>query len=325
MDDSAKKNIRIAALLFRRIGDSLLATPALRAVKKYLPDAAVVVVCERPVSRVFAHNPSIDEITEINPAVSLWEFVSAVRRIQPTITLDFLSDPRSGLASLFSGAHRRIGIAGRSRGWMYTDIVARQNADSPAYSALHKLALAAAIGATECDTFTEFYLTDDDRAYAASAWRERSWDDTARVAAFFVHSRREYKRWPLEKFSNVVQLLRNQHSLQPLLLVTPGDEHAAVEMQKNTKLSVQETISISDLGHLAAVLERCSILISNDGGPKHIAVAVGTPTVTVFMQDSPLFWTPPGEHRHVAVSASAAPIDVYDAAVSIMNAASHGT
>jgi ADP-heptose:LPS heptosyltransferase len=59
--------------------------------------------------------------------------------------------------------------------------------------------------------------------------------------------------------------------------------------------------SFTDLGDMAAFLKLCQCYVGNDGGPKHLAVAVGAPTVTVFQNDPWEYWTPPDGSRHVAV------------------------
>jgi len=303
----------VAALLFRRVGDSLLATPALRALKQHRPEAHVLVLSEPQVARIFEHNPSVDEIVTVGGPALLVSLAAVLRISRPTIALDFLSDPRSGLACLLSGARQRVGIAGRGRNWMYTNTVPRQNPAQPVYSAVHKLSLAAAVGAESQDTATEFHVTEDDRAFADAVWSERGWDRSRRVAAFFVHSRREYKRWPLDRFCEVIRRVQKESPIVPLVLVTPGDESAVSELRARAELPVRHAVHVADLGHLAAVLERCAVLIGNDGGPKHMAVAVGTPTLTLFMQDSPLLWTPPGHHLHAALGPHATPDEVVTA------------
>jgi ADP-heptose:LPS heptosyltransferase len=310
-------------VLFRRVGDSLLATPALRAIKQHRPDAHVLVISEPQVARVFAQNPSVDEIITVGRGGSLIALTAALRVSRPTIVLDFLSDPRSASACLLSGAQERVGIAGRGRSWMYTKTVPRQEPAQPVYSALHKLALAAAIGASSQDTTLEFHVGDDDRMFAETVWSERGWDRTTRVAAFFVHSRRDYKRWPLEHFGEIIRRMRGESSFVPLVLVTPGDESAVSELRARSELPVRHVLPVLDLGHLAAVLERCAILIGNDGGPKHLAVALGTPTLTIFMQDSPLWWTPPDHPLHHALGAHATPAEVYDVLLHFLESGAH--
>jgi ADP-heptose:LPS heptosyltransferase len=302
----------VAALLFQRVGDSLLATPALRAVKQRWPSARVTVLSLRQVARVFEHNPSVDEVISVGAAASFVSLATALRVTKPSLVLDFLSDPRSGLACVLSGSPQRVGIAGRWRSWMYTGTIPRQNPAQPIYSATHKLTLAAAVGADSHDTTTEFHLTDDDRAFADTVWNERGWKSTARTVAFFVHSRREYKRWPVDCFVEVIRRIQSEGDILPLVLVTPGDESAVGELRARADLPIRQTVPVVDLGHLAAVLERCAVLVGNDGGPKHMAVAVGTPTITVFTHESPLLWTPPNHPLHIAMGARTTPAEVFE-------------
>jgi ADP-heptose:LPS heptosyltransferase len=313
----------VAALLFRRVGDSLLATPALRAMKQHRPETRVIVFSEPQVARIFEHNPSIDEIVTVGRPASFVSLAAALRISRPTMTLDFLSDPRSGLACLLSGARQRVGIAGRGRNWMHTHVVPRQNPAQPVYSALHKLTLPAAVGARSQDTATEFHLGEDDRAFAEAVWNERGWDRAACVAAFFVHSRREYKRWPLDCFHEVIRCIQRESAIVSLVLVTPGDESAVAELRARAELPTLYTLPVADLGHLGAVIERCAVLVGNDGGPKHMAVAVGTPTLTLFTQDSPLLWTPPNHPFHVAMQARATPAEVYSALLRLIELRTH--
>ncbi|MBU1706938.1 hypothetical protein KKB28_03375, partial [bacterium] len=96
------RNPTIVALLFRRVGDSLMATPALRFLKQLRPNARIIVLCERQVHRIFEANPAVSEIVELRPLKSIPEFLSAlklVRHFHPQAILDFLSDPRSALLS----------------------------------------------------------------------------------------------------------------------------------------------------------------------------------------------------------------------------------
>jgi ADP-heptose:LPS heptosyltransferase len=304
--DPAADGPRMLALLFQRVGDSLLAIPALRAIKKHRAEIRISVIAERQVSRVFAHNPWIDEVVAVEARPSTLKLAAAMRQFgRPDVTLDFLSDPRSAAACLLSGSRQRIGFARFGRRWAYTDPVPPQDPDHLVYSALHKLGLAAALGALDTDVATEFYLTDLDRRFAATAWSERNWNDSTPVAALFVHSRREYKRWPIPRFAELIRMLRREDLCVPLVLLTPGDETAVNELRGLASLADCSVIRLTDLGQLGAVLERCRLLIGCDGGPRHIAIALGVPTVGVFGSESPVYWTPPGSPQHAVVTPTA--------------------
>jgi ADP-heptose:LPS heptosyltransferase len=326
--------MRIKTLLFRRVGDSLLATPALRALKKQYPEALLTVISEPQVARVFAGNPWVDEIVTVPRGPSVLRLAAALRRHgAPDMSMDFLSDPRSALACRISGAEQRLGVGVHGRRWAYTQTIGQQTLSSPRYSAAHKLELAALAGAALTDLSTEFYLTSDDRNFAEAAWQERGWSEMTVVTAFFVHARRDYKRWPLDDFCTVIRRMHEGGDALPLVLVTPGDESTAAELRARTRLDAPHIISVDTLGELGAVLQRCRLFIGNDGGPKHLAVALGTPTVTIFISDSPVYWTPPDTQRHVALSSftslpSITPLpavtadDVYGAALSLLKKSS---
>ncbi|RPH92893.1 glycosyltransferase family 9 protein [candidate division KSB1 bacterium] len=300
MESSPK---RIAALLFRRVGDSLLATPALRAIKKCHPHSSLSVIAEPHVARIFEYNPWIDEIIPVRAAPSFLRLAVAVRRGgKPDATVDFLSDPRSAFGCFLSGAKQRIGLAISGRQWAYTHLVPTQNTTDPVYSGRHKLDLAAALGSKESDVTTEFHLTEDDRVFAEGAWKDRGWREEQLIVAFFVHSRRIYKRWPLDGFCQLIQRIQNEGRATALLLVTPGDETSAAVVRAKACLPARNVLDVSDLGRLGAVLNHCALLIGNDGGPKHLAVALNVPTLTIFGAESPVYWTPPDDPRHTAIT-----------------------
>ncbi len=301
---------RICALLFRRVGDSLLATPALRAIKQRFPQAYLQVLAEPQAARVFHLNPWIDETRVVRRVDAL----GLARKLRsdgaPSIVLDFLSDPRSALASYLSYSPVRAGFATKLRQLLYTHRVPLQDERNPVYSAQHKLGLATAVGALGSDDKLDFFLTDSDRKWVTALWQERGWLETVPTAAFFIHSRREHKRWPIRHFAEVIRHVRGVMNWRPLILQTPGDEAAVSGLLQTGIVTESNVVEIADLGHLGAVLKKCAMLIGNDGGPKHIAVALDVPTLTIFMTDKPGYWTPPHSLIHGAVESAnnAAPV-----------------
>ncbi|MBU0509655.1 glycosyltransferase family 9 protein [bacterium] len=294
----------IVAVLFRRVGDSLMATPALRAVKECFPEVRFQVVCEQHVMRVFEGNGAIDDIVTISSPPSVRQQLRAIRAYgRPDVVLDFLSDPRSAIACFLSGARQRIGFAYPGRRWAYTRVVSLQDPVHPVYSVEHKLSLAQTLGCGSTLIQTDFSLNEADRHFAQEQWRRRNWDDTTRVAVFFIHSRRVYKRWPVERFRELVDRVTAERLARPLILATPGDQEAISALQRRGILPSESFLAVDDIGRLGAVLKRCRILIGNDGGPKHIAVALDVPTLTIFGKESVEFWTPPHSSRHVALNA----------------------
>lgn len=281
-----------------------MATPALRAMRSNFPQAHISVVCESHVSRVFEGNDSISEIVSIRPSPSVPRLLRALRlRSRPDMVLDFLSNPRTAIATSLSGAPRRVGFAYPGRRWAYSDAIGLQNPASPMYSVVHKLRLAETLGCTSTGLHSEFTLFDPDRQFSLSEWQNRGWHKQ-RVIAFFVHSRRTYKRWPTERFVEVIRRLPEATTAVPLVLSTPGDESAVDFLRRQCALHDSNILRAENLGQLGAALKQCALLVGNDGGPKHLAIALDVPTLTIFGTEPPEYWTPPGDPRHRVLCAA---------------------
>ena len=300
----SKKDPTIIALLFRRIGDSLMATPALRFLHQLRPDARIIVLCERQVYRIFEENPAISEIVNIRPlknVTEFWRVLKLVRQFHPHAVLDYLSDPRSALLSRGSGAPVRIGIGYRGRRLAFTHLVSCQDSTHPTYSALHKLKLAEPFGDVAlADCTPEMFLKPEDEEAALELWKNNDWTKDTQVIALGVYSRRDYKRWPPERFAEVAKTLLQKSNTAIALFAGQG-EHTAQQVCELVADSQARVVQPADLGVLAACLKQCPLFIGNDGGPKHLAVAVGTPTIALFGAEPSEFWTLPNRSQHVAL------------------------
>ncbi len=297
---SLKDDGAIVALLFRRIGDSLLATPALRAIKETYPHSSVVVICEPQVTRVFEGLKFIDKIVNIGKSPSPLRLMRIIRSEHNVIALmDFLSDPRSAAGSTMSGVPIRTGFPKSIRRFAYTHPIPLQVPTHPIYSSVHKAQLANALGAQTQNFRPAFALTENDVTNARQALKQFV-DQRKLIIGMFVSSRRAYKRWPLDRFAAIIRAVKS-HDINVVLVGGPGESQDAREVCRLSNLSEQNTVMFADIGSMAAFLAECNLYIGNDGGPKHLAVAMGTPTLTVFQNDPPEYWTPPDDPIHVAV------------------------
>lgn len=307
LDDGGK----LAALLFRRLGDSLLATPALRSLKQSFPKSTVQVICERQVSRVFEHLDYVDDVTVVSGSPGIKELVQAIRsNVRSSVaTVDFLSDPRTSLASLISGATVRVGIAKSWRRFAYTRAVSVQDIVRPEYSAIHKLRLAESLGAGSVDCMPEFRLDEESIESAERIMKSLVSRDEG-IVSIYVTSRRDYKKWPMEKFKQVVHTIRSGYSIALVGAVSEYDDIA--QFCDYARIERNAITLFTDLGEFGAFLQKCILFVGNDGGPKHLATAVGTPTVGIFQNDPWEYWTPPNSNRHLGVGGRGVTPEVSD-------------
>lgn len=313
----------VTALLFRRVGDSLLATPALRALKAAHPHWSIRVISEPQAARVFEGLPYVDELQLCPRSPSPLRLAYLARKGRsPHVTIDFMSDPRTALATRLSGAPIRIGFAKGVRRHLYTCKISLQDTNSPVYSAVHKLRLVESLGATSDSLLPDFVLTQEEITRASVKWQLANLS-TRGVVALFISSRRPYKRWPLESFAELVEQLRGLHIPEIVLIGSMAEEPEMRAFAQQADIPPERVLSCESLGVLAAVIKRATLLIGNDGGPKHLATALGTATVTIFRHDPPEYWTPPNHPLHLAVRAEqyADTTSIVRAAVGVYEAA----
>ncbi len=291
--------MRILLVQLGRLGDVLLATPAVRALRESRPAAVLEFLTRAAFAPVLDGNPALDRVVRYEGRAT--DAALARAAFGPDrydAVVDFQSTPHSALLAALTRAPLRIGRAKRLRlGYTHRIRLSGEHA----YSAAHKLEMLRPLGVTRGSLRLELVVGGEDRAYAVALWARFGWPPAAPAAALSPVSRRAYKRWPLERFAAVADELSRRFDGRLLLTSGPGELEVA-----RTVASIMSEPAVWDYGpttlkQLAAVFERCAIWIGNDGGPKHVATAVGTPTVALFRPGHGAAWTNPEAPAQLAV------------------------
>lgn len=290
---------RILLIKLRELGDTLLATPLIRQLRRLHPHARIDVLCQKANRVILENNPHVDATVELPPRASVGDFVriaSHLRHQRYDLIIDAQGLPKTALMARLAGGRTRIGEL--QRGWRnhlcYThpyrwhgnEYIARMNLrllqdsrvdlddldlDFPVREAAE----------LEADAFVRDYLRPP-------------------VAAIFGICRFGYRAWPAEKTAAIADRLARL-GLQPWLVQGPGQEDAAREIASRMRFPAVHAYAMPSFETLRAILERCALFFGNDGGPKHVAVAANIPTVTVYHACQAPLWAPPQTHRHRVV------------------------
>lgn len=301
---------RILLTQLRRIGDVLMTTPAVAALRAAYPEARISYLTEAPSEQVFEHSPHVDEVLTfprkagpLRRAMSMWR----LRRRGFDCVVDFFGNPRSALLAKATGAGQRIGFDFPGRAWAYTDAVPMPEGRN--YAAAHKAALLAPLGVEVPAEalYPQVYLGEAERDYAKQTLSELGVAEGDLVVALSPVSRQPYKRWPIERWARLADILIERYDAKVLFIFGPGEEGPVDQVRLEMHHLALPHYEPPPLLHMAALLERSHLYVGNDNGPRHFALAVGTPTVTVFGKTHPENWTPPAvalpdPSRHRTVS-----------------------
>jgi len=294
----------ILVIRHRAGGDLLLTTPALRALRASVPTARIDVLASRGMGQILAENPDVDRVIEfdrksVRSGLALY---ARLARGGYDAVLDLVSNPRSAFLTRLTRAPVRVGydIAGR-RG-AYTLRVPREPTGPDGrpvirYAPEAALDLLRAAGIEARGLDLTFHVSNEARG-AAERWLaspEAARDESLPIVACLPTGSWPAKTWPPERFAEAMDALADAATI--LWLWGPG-ERAAVESARAAMRARSLLAPPTGWQELGALLARCAVLVSNDSGPKHVAVALGIPTVTIFGPTHPGTWHPPsGPHR----------------------------
>lgn len=299
-DLSAVRSVLV--IRHRAGGDLLLTTPALRALRQGLPGARVTVIAARGMGSLLEGNPDVDRVVEFDrrSLPSQAALYATLARGGYDLVIDLVSNPRTALMTRLTRAPIRAGYDIPGRRGAYTLRVPREplGADGRPrlrYAPEAALDVIRALGLAPHGVAPRFEVAPAARA-RMDAWLERANAAPPLIACLPTGSW-PAKTWLPERFAAVMDALADEGT--PLWLWGPGEKErveAARALMNYPSLLAPPT----EWQELGALLSRCALLIGNDSGPKHLASALGVPTVTLYGPTDPATWHPPGgPHRAI--------------------------
>jgi len=301
---------RILVLRPRALGDVLLATPALRALRAGFPHAALDLGVDDVLLPVVARNPHVDRVWPLPRRRPVrqrdWLRLAAeLARAHYDLVVDLHGSPRTALLSRLTGAPNRVGYALRVRGRLYNLRVPRDSDRSGQrrllYAARTNLEIVARCGVTgPVLDDTTLVLPPDPAAEARmEACLAAQVPERPRVGLVPAGTW-PAKTWALENWARLGDELVRRGT-QVVLLWGPGERHVA-DGVRAAMHAPAVVLPPTDLDELAAVVARLDLLVCHDSGVKHVAVARDTPTLTLYGPTNPLAWSPPsGPHAGLRV------------------------
>jgi heptosyltransferase-2 len=293
--------MNIAVFLPNWIGDAVMATPALRALRRHYAESRLIGVMKPYVADVFEGGDWFDDIVLANGGP--WsQGVLAVagklraRRIDLVVLLS--NTFRSALTAWLGGGRRRIGYARYCRSFLLTDTLQPvrddygQRKPSPVLDAYNLLAERA--GCPRPGHLMELFTTSADERAADHVWETGGFEDYSEViclnsgAAFGAA-----KHWPTTYFADLARRLAEERNSGVLILCGPKERELARDIV--TQANHPNVHSLADLtapavpdgprlciGLTKACVRRADLLVTTDSGPRHFAAAFDRPVVTLF-------------------------------------------
>lgn len=286
---------RVLVVRLRSIGDTVLATPSLIALREFLPEARIDVLLEDWIAPILKDFDAIDNVLTFkkDDLKSRLQIARQIRRSNYDIAFNLHGGTTATFFVRASGARYRVGLASYQYKFLYTHL-----APSPlefwqtehAHSAEQQLAILGFVGVPVKTrpksrlTVTESVRNSIEKKLSAAGFDQSAFALIHPVAAF------DTKQWATENFARIAEFL-SEKRIRTVAVATKKERGVLEKLRASATAPVQiyDDLTLPEITALAA---KAKIFVGNDSGVAHIAAAVETPSVVIFGSSNINHWRP---------------------------------
>jgi len=291
------------------LGDSVISIPAVGAVRQLFPSASLSMVAPANLASLWENERSIDHVIPVGRPTTLWEKLRIIRLLRSDrydLGILFPNSFESALWFILAGVRKRLGYATCGRGLLINWKV--DPAGHGGHQVHHYLNLVRALGTIHAEPRPSINIPDRLRQWARDALQKKGFTKSDLLVG--INPGSVYgpaKCWPPEKFAALIRLVRERRGV-PVIIVGGERERALADsLCHGTGRDVFSMAGETTVMQLAALMERCAVVVSNDTGPMHLACAVGTPVVAIIGPTDPRATGPLGPHLIVRSAVECSP------------------
>lgn len=285
------------------IGDLLLVTPVLRTLRSHYPEGHIALLADAKLQDLVKYNQNIDELLVIekkgyhNKLDNYVKFVGEIRSKQFDIVINLHANERASFIAAFSGGKKIVGYSTFGLGFFFDKVIENRKAIKHQVHS-HFDVLRETLGITQIDDRgIEMWLDEIaeqsadkiwDESYPAQSSFEKGGSTATgcgKVVGLNIGASWPTKRWRKEYYAQLADELLDM-GYGVAYYGGPMDVEIVNEtigLMRNQKHPLLKTFTGKmTLLELAALLKKCSVLVTNDTGPMHVAVAMNVPLVSMF-------------------------------------------
>ena len=282
------------------IGDVIFSTPLIEALNHEYRDAKITYICNKRVRCMLQNNPYLKEIlvfekddfrnlakkSRIKLIAKFFGFLKKIRVIKADLMIDLSLNYQASFIMKLLGVPMRIGFNYRNRGKFLTDKLDLKGFENK-HVVLYYLDLLKLLDiryrdifpktftSSTCDEWAERFIIESDLdnrfLVGIVPGGGRSWGEHAR-----------YRRWPASNFAHIADELINKFKVKVILFGGNREASLCSDIESLMTNTVVNMGGKTDIGQFMALIRKCRFILCNEGGPLHVAVALGVPSISIF-------------------------------------------
>jgi heptosyltransferase-2 len=283
---------QIRKILIRSVnwlGDAVMITPAMVAIREHFPEAEITVLANPLVSQMFSHHSCVDRVITFHRngvhrgIAGRFRLAAQLRRHSFDLAVIFPNSFEGALIPWLAGIPLRIGKNSDARGLLLTHSYPRTLQKADEHQVLNYLKMLKYFGIPSREPVLDLETTADEDRYVADllAARRIGPDDIVlgiNPGATFGSA----KRWYPERFAEAARELSRRWGARVVITGGPGETEMAARIEELLGGACVNMAGATSVRELMALIKRCNFFITNDSGPMHIAAAFEVPLVAIF-------------------------------------------
>lgn len=278
-----KENLRILLVRNDKIGDLVLAIPAIRALRETYPKSYIAMLVSDYASDVVFGNPDLNEVI-VEHKGKLSEFLKLLEKVKSRkfdvaiILFPFL---RTALLAFLGGIPLRISTGFKFYQFFFNRLIYLRRSKGLKHEIDYNLDLVRLIGADTANKKPCIAVSRDDEEYVDRFLKEIGIKNNDILIGLNPGSGFSARKWKEKYFAELAVVFKQRLDAKVLILWGPGERELAEKVLKLAN-GTAELAFETRIKQLAALMKRCSLIVTNNTGPMHIAAAVGIPMVELF-------------------------------------------
>jgi heptosyltransferase-2 len=277
---------RIRKILVRStnwIGDAVMTTPALGAIRAAFPASEIVLAANPAVAELMSPHPFCDRVIVYDKKGAhagvggLWKFCRFISKERFDLAVLFQNAIEAAIIARLARIKRRAGYNTDGRGMLLTHSIRITEEARRLHHTQYYTKMLEGLGIPPAARRVRLQCTDEEKLWAANVLGRGPWAAINPGAAYG-----SAKRWSPDRFAQVADSLSSEFGIRSVLVGGRGETGIGHEIESRMRSKPLNMIGVTSVRHLMALLSSVELMITNDSGPMHIAAAFDRPIVALF-------------------------------------------
>lgn len=287
---------RVLVVKLRSIGDTVLSTPSLIALRRFLPNAKIDILLEDWVAPLLEGHDAVDNVISVGKSsVERGRIAWKLRRQRYDVAVNLHGGTTATFFTRASGAGHRVGYSYYQYSFLYNHLLSSAIdfwQQEKAHSAEQQLALLGSVGVPVEDRPKSSLNVTDKASRSVEVKLSESAIRNPQSSFALMHPGTAFftKQWPVENFARTAEYLAEK-GLHAVAIASKPESETLKQLIAASKVPVTAFDDLT-LPDITALASKARIFVGNDSGIAHIAAAVNTPSVVIFGSSNRDHWRP---------------------------------